>query len=171
MIPVSTLAREGLLPVTMGMVLCNDDNLDPFVNMVQGLHAEGVVSRGLRNCCQMLTIRQAFHLPLAGSRLPIVFLPAKFDPSDPLQRLGIAYMTKGGISPLAQTGVKDAEASGTANGDQAQEEEESTTPERKRRRKSSSSLPKARPAPPPNKPTARRRSAPVRPNKLAPASS
>lgn len=44
MIPVSTLAREGLLPVTMGMVLCNDENINPFVNMVQGLHAEGVVS-------------------------------------------------------------------------------------------------------------------------------
>lgn len=44
MIPVSTLAREGLLPVTMGMVLCNDENIAPFVNMVQGLHAEGVVS-------------------------------------------------------------------------------------------------------------------------------
>lgn len=44
MIPVSTLAREGLLPVTMGMVLCNDANITDFVNMVQGLHAEGVVS-------------------------------------------------------------------------------------------------------------------------------
>lgn len=44
MIPVSTLAREGLLPVTMGMVLCNDENISAFVEMVQGLHAEGVVS-------------------------------------------------------------------------------------------------------------------------------
>ncbi|KAL1411424.1 hypothetical protein Q8F55_002380 [Vanrija albida] len=151
MIPVSTLAREGLLPVTMGMVLCNDDNnLEAFVNMVQGLHAEG-----------------AFHLPLPGSRLPIVFLPAKFDTSDPLQRLGIAFMTKGGVSPLAQTGVHEPEPS--ANGEPTQDEE--TSPERKRRRKSSSSLPKPRPAAPEKKPTVRRRSAPVRPNKLAPASS
>ena len=44
MIPVSTLAREGLLPVTMGMVLCNDENIAQYVSMVQGLHAEGVVS-------------------------------------------------------------------------------------------------------------------------------
>lgn len=44
MIPVSTLAREGLLPVAMGMVLCNDDNICEYVSMVQGLHAEGVVS-------------------------------------------------------------------------------------------------------------------------------
>lgn len=44
MIPVSTLAREGLLPVTMGMVLCNDENIGDYVSMVQGLHAEGVVS-------------------------------------------------------------------------------------------------------------------------------
>lgn len=44
MIPVSTLAREGLLPVTMGMVLCNDPDMTDFVAMVQGLHAEGVVS-------------------------------------------------------------------------------------------------------------------------------
>jgi hypothetical protein len=44
MIPVSTLAREGLLPVAMGMVLCNDENMAQYVSMVQGLHAEGVVS-------------------------------------------------------------------------------------------------------------------------------
>lgn len=84
MIPVSTLAREGLLPVTMGMVLCNDENISAFVQMVQGLHAEGV----------------AFHLPLPGSGLPIVFLPAKFDATDQLQRLGVAFMAKGGIAPL-----------------------------------------------------------------------
>ena len=44
MIPVSHLARNGMAPVAMGMVLCNDVNIDAYVNMVQGLHAEGVVS-------------------------------------------------------------------------------------------------------------------------------
>lgn len=45
MIPVSHLAREGLVPITMGMVLCNEpaDRIDPYVKMVHGLHAEGVV--------------------------------------------------------------------------------------------------------------------------------
>ena len=36
---------------------------------------------------------QAFHLP-NPARLPLVFLPAKFDSSDPLQRLAIAFMSK-----------------------------------------------------------------------------
>ena len=40
---------------------------------------------------------QAFHLPNPAG-LPIVFLPAKFDSSDPLQRLGIAFMSKPGTS-------------------------------------------------------------------------
>lgn len=84
MIPVSHLAREGFTPAAMGMVLCNDSNIEAYVQMVQGLHAEGV----------------AFHLSSPG-RLPIVFLPAKFDSSDQLQRLGIAYMTKAG-HPLPQ---------------------------------------------------------------------
>ena len=44
MIPVSHLARNGMAPIAMGMVLCNDTNIDAYVNMVQGLHAEGVVS-------------------------------------------------------------------------------------------------------------------------------
>lgn len=43
MIPVSQLAREGFTPAAMGMVLCNDANIEAYVNMVQGLHAEGVV--------------------------------------------------------------------------------------------------------------------------------
>jgi hypothetical protein len=44
MIPVSHLAREGLTPIAMGMVLCNDtERLDAYVRMVQGLHQEGVV--------------------------------------------------------------------------------------------------------------------------------
>lgn len=79
MIPVSHLAREGFTPAAMGMVLCNDSNIEAYVQMVQGLHAEGV----------------AFHLNSPG-RLPIVFLPAKFDSNDQLQRLGIAFMTKAG---------------------------------------------------------------------------
>lgn len=47
MIPVSHLAREGLVPITMGMVLCNEpaDRIDPYVKMVHGLHAEGVVRK------------------------------------------------------------------------------------------------------------------------------
>ncbi|RSH87262.1 hypothetical protein EHS25_003171 [Saitozyma podzolica] len=80
MIPVSHLAREGFTPAAMGMVLCNDANISQYVSMVQGLHAEGV----------------AFHLP-SVSKLPIVFLPAKFNSADPLQRLGIAFMTKPGF--------------------------------------------------------------------------
>jgi hypothetical protein len=80
MIPVSHLARDGFTPAAMGMVLCNDANISQYVSMVQGLHAEGV----------------AFHLP-SVSKLPIVFLPAKFNSADPLQRLGIAFMTKPGF--------------------------------------------------------------------------
>jgi hypothetical protein len=44
MIPVAYLAREGFTPVTMGMVLCNDDKIQAFVAMVQSMHSEGVVS-------------------------------------------------------------------------------------------------------------------------------
>ena len=43
MMPVAHLARDGFTPVAMGMVLCNDANITEYVNMVQGLHAEGVV--------------------------------------------------------------------------------------------------------------------------------
>jgi hypothetical protein len=43
MIPVSHLARDGFTPIAMGMVLCNDADVKPYVQMVQGLHAEGVV--------------------------------------------------------------------------------------------------------------------------------
>lgn len=131
MIPVSTLAREGLLPVTMGMVLCNDDRMEAFVQMVQGLHAEGV----------------AFHLPMPGSGLPIVFLPAKFDSADPLQRLGIAFMTKGGAAP-------DFSAPTTRRSS-----EDSIPADHKRRRKDSTSKEKDL-AP---RPSTRRKKAPVRP--------
>lgn len=152
MIPVSTLAREGLLPVTMGMVLCNDADINPFVNMVQGLHAEGVVSTLFQ---PQLTL-QAFHLPMPDSGLPIVFLPAKFDSADPLQRLGIAFMTKGGVPPFPHSmppSRKMSAASREADG-------ESTAPERKRRRKSTaSSGGNGDP-----KPAAARRNVPVRPN-------
>ncbi|BEI85478.1 hypothetical protein CcaverHIS002_0508790 [Cutaneotrichosporon cavernicola] len=136
MIPVSTLAREGMLPVTMGMVLCNDENITPFVNMVQGLHAEGV----------------AFHLPMPDTNLPIVFLPAKFDSSDPLQRLGVAFMTKGGLalsSPVAPTSRK---LSGEVDAYWA--------PERKRRRKSTVSNGDSK--------LATRRNVPVRPKAAKP---
>ncbi|KLT45443.1 hypothetical protein CC85DRAFT_135026 [Cutaneotrichosporon oleaginosum] len=131
MIPVSTLAREGLLPVTMGMVLCNDENIAPFVNMVQGLHAEGV----------------AFHLPMPDTTLPIVFLPAKFDSADPLQRLGIAFMTKGGVPPNAPP-VPPSRKSST-------EDDLDSAPERKRRRKSTVSNGDSKSTP--------RRNVPVRP--------
>ncbi|GMK55259.1 hypothetical protein CspeluHIS016_0203150 [Cutaneotrichosporon spelunceum] len=128
MIPVSTLAREGMLPVAMGMVLCNDENITPFVNMVQGLHAEGV----------------AFHLPMPDTNLPIVFLPAKFDSADPLQRLGVAFMTKGGVVPSSPVAPTSRKSTGDLDTDWA--------PERKRRRKSTSDS-----KPPP------RRHVPVRP--------
>jgi hypothetical protein len=96
MIPVSHLAREGFTPAAMGMVLCNDSNIESFVQMVQGFHAEGVV-RYLWNLCGFLADTQAFHLS-TPNRLPIVFLPAKFDTNDPLQRLGVAFMTKPGMT-------------------------------------------------------------------------
>lgn len=48
MIPVAYLAREGFTPVTMGMVLCNDENIQGYVAMVQHLHAEGVVSATIK---------------------------------------------------------------------------------------------------------------------------
>ncbi|KAL7421888.1 hypothetical protein Q5752_003660 [Cryptotrichosporon argae] len=117
MLPVSTLAREGLLPVSMGMVLCNDANISAFVQLVQGLHAEGV----------------AFHLPIPGAQLPIIFLPAKFDSNDPLQRLGIAFMAPAGQSRLAAASkavvptVPPPTAAALA---------EASEPEKKKRRKS-----------------------------------
>jgi hypothetical protein len=77
MTPVAHLAREGYVPTAMAMVLCNDPDVQGFCAMIQGLHQEGV----------------AFHLP-NSKQLPLMFLPAKFDSSDNLQRLGLAYMTK-----------------------------------------------------------------------------
>ena len=44
---------------------------------------------------------QAFHLP-NPRKLPLMFLPAKFDSNDGLQRLGLAYMTKAGGSAIPQ---------------------------------------------------------------------
>ncbi len=146
MIPVSTLAREGLLPVTMGMVLCNDENINSFVNMVQGLHAEGVVSI-LDPYLSAYTDAQAFHLPMPDTNLPIVFLPAKFDSADPLQRLGIAFMTKAGVPPSAPVAPPSRKSSGEVETDAA--------PERTRRRKSTVSNGDSKPAP--------RRNVPVRP--------
>lgn len=122
MMPVAHLAREGFTPAAMGMVLCNDANISDFVSMVQGFHAEGV----------------AFHLA-TPSRLPIIFLPAKFSSEDPLQRLGIAFMSKPGIPlPAAPT-------SGVAHGAPGGDLDE---PRKKRRRQSApaQSLP---PVPPP----------------------
>lgn len=60
MIPVSHLAREGLVPITMGMVLCNEpaDRIDPYVKMVHGLHAEGVVRK-----------KKAFHGTLTQKKV------------------------------------------------------------------------------------------------------
>ncbi|KAK4690020.1 hypothetical protein P7C73_g81, partial [Tremellales sp. Uapishka_1] len=86
MIPVANLAREGYMPIAMGMVLCDDPKISEYVAMVQGFHAEGV----------------AFHLPTL-SKLPIVFLPAKFDSNDNLQRLGIAFMSKSPLPPSNPT--------------------------------------------------------------------
>ena len=45
MIPVSHLASDGYNPIAMGMVLCDDPNISAYVQMVQGFHAEGVVSK------------------------------------------------------------------------------------------------------------------------------
>ncbi|WRT66461.1 uncharacterized protein IL334_003420 [Kwoniella shivajii] len=123
MIPVSHLAREGLVPITMGMVLCNEppERLAPYVNMVQGLHAEGV----------------GFHLP-CETRLPIVFLPAKFHSSDPLLRLGIAFMGKAGYThppaPLSAAGQLVCAKSRTSKSGSIGQEEDG--PKKKKRRQS-----------------------------------
>lgn len=60
MIPVSHLARDGFTPIAMGMVLCNDADVNPYVHMVQGLHAEGVVSRSASYLYFSLTIYRHF---------------------------------------------------------------------------------------------------------------
>ncbi|WVQ99608.1 hypothetical protein IAU59_006744 [Kwoniella sp. CBS 9459] len=124
MIPVSHLAREGLIPITMGMVLCNEppERIAPYVNLVQGLHAEGV----------------GFHLP-CETRLPIVFLPAKFHSSDPLLRLGIAFMGKAGYPhpaaplPSSKTVSNGSQGQGRARTIKSGEED---GPKKKKRRQS-----------------------------------
>jgi len=95
MTPVAHLAREGYVPSAMAMVLCNDPDIQGFCTMVQGLHQEGVVRLVATNKHGDGADYQAFHLP-NSKRLPLMFLPAKFDSNDNLQRLGLAYMTKGG---------------------------------------------------------------------------
>ncbi|RSH94140.1 hypothetical protein EHS25_003943 [Saitozyma podzolica] len=125
MIPVSHLAREGFTPAAMGMVLCDDANISQYVSMVQGLHAEGV----------------AFHLPIAA-KLPVVILPAKFDSADPLQRLGIAVMTKPGFPlpprPPANP-FPDLSRSTAAAGKAGETSPESSEPRKKNRRQSAPS--------------------------------
>ncbi|WWD17216.1 hypothetical protein CI109_101654 [Kwoniella shandongensis] len=118
MIPVSHLAREGLIPITMGMVLCNapPEGIAPYVNMVHGLHAEGV----------------GFHLP-CETRLPIVFLPAKFHSNDPLLRLGIAFMGKAGV-PYPSAPLSIGAALGSTNGRGRASTDESDGQKKKRRR-------------------------------------
>ncbi|OCF38713.1 hypothetical protein I317_07498 [Kwoniella heveanensis CBS 569] len=122
MIPVSHLAREGLIPITMGMVLCNEppERIAPYVNLVQGLHAEGV----------------GFHLP-CETRLPIVFLPAKFHSSDPLLRLGIAFMGKAGYphpaAPMPSNKTTSNNGQGRGRSVNSIEEE---GPKKKKRRQS-----------------------------------
>ncbi|WVQ80782.1 hypothetical protein IAT38_002887 [Cryptococcus sp. DSM 104549] len=135
MIPVSHLAAEGLVPITMGMVLCNEpaDRIDPYVRMVHGLHAEGV----------------AFHLP-CETRLPIVFLPAKFHASDPLLRLGIAFMGKAGLpypaAPLAPPGTVTRGRAGTTAGAsvKAVEGGEGEGEPKKKKRRQSAPVPTSR---------------------------
>ncbi|KAK8864486.1 hypothetical protein IAR55_001736 [Kwoniella newhampshirensis] len=119
MIPVSHLAREGLIPITMGMVLCNapPEGIAPYVNMVHGLHAEGV----------------GFHLP-CETRLPIVFLPAKFHSNDPLLRLGIAFMGKAGVPyPAAPLSIAAGSRPGDGRG-RSSTDEGSEVQKKKRRR-------------------------------------
>ncbi|ODN82024.1 hypothetical protein L202_02350 [Cryptococcus amylolentus CBS 6039] len=127
MIPVSHLAREGLVPITMGMVLCNEpaDRIDPYVKMVHGLHAEGV----------------AFHLPCDNPRLPVVFLPAKFHANDPLLRLGVAFMGKAGLpypaAPLPQPTNQDAEESGADEPARKKRRQSAPVPSKSKSRKGS----------------------------------
>ncbi|WVQ72482.1 hypothetical protein IAR50_002037 [Cryptococcus sp. DSM 104548] len=132
MIPVSHLAREGLVPITMGMVLCNEpaDRIDPYVKMVHGLHAEGV----------------AFHLPCENPRLPVVFLPAKFHANDPLLRLGVAFMGKAGLpypaAPLALPSnssrtEEDTEDTGDAGDEPSRKKKKKNAPVGKSKRKGS----------------------------------
>ncbi|ODN94215.1 hypothetical protein L198_05069 [Cryptococcus wingfieldii CBS 7118] len=127
MIPVSHLAREGLVPITMGMVLCNEpaDRIDPYVKMVHGLHAEGV----------------AFHLPCDDPRLPVVFLPAKFHANDPLLRLGVAFMGKAGLpypaAGLPQPTNQDAEESGVDEPARKKRRQSAPVPSKSKSRKGS----------------------------------
>lgn len=106
----------------MGMVLCKHTGpeIEDFVNMVQGLHAEGVVS-GSRSASRdtktkisiantFFSIIKGFHLP-CQTRLPIVFLPAKFNSEDPLQRLGIAFMGKASTIPALMPPANGASGS------------------------------------------------------------
>jgi hypothetical protein len=121
----------------MAMVLCNDPDVTAFCSMVQGLHQEGVVSY-FSNISKSGLVRlicdQAFHLP-NPRKLPLMFLPAKFDSSDGLQRLGLAYMTKSGGSAIPQlpntntTTTRVPETSATATG--------SKEPAKKRKRRQS----------------------------------
>lgn len=67
---------------------------------------------------------------MPDSGLPIVFLPAKFDSADPLQRLGVAFMTKGGVPPF-HTSAPPSRKMSTVGGEDGE-----SGPGRKRRRKS-----------------------------------
>lgn len=90
---------------------------------------------------------------MPGSGLPIVFLPAKFDSVDPLQRLGIAFMTKGGVPPTFS-------APPTRRPSETENEVGSGQGEPKRRRKSSVSKEPSDIAP---RPASRRKKTLVRP--------
>lgn len=92
--------------------------------MVQSLHAEGVVSANRTRKSDHAYIR--LSTPPNPANLPLVFLPAKFNPNDPLQRLGIAYMTKPGAPILGAAPPKSTRPRTS--------DESASGPQRKRRR-------------------------------------
>lgn len=77
MIPVSHLARDGFTPIAMGMVLCNDADVTPYVNMVQGLHVEGVVRDSASRISYMLMLVKRHSI----SPIPLAYHSSSFPPS------------------------------------------------------------------------------------------
>lgn len=77
---------------------------------------------------------QAFHLP-NPRKLPLMFLPAKFDSNDGLQRLGLAYMTKAGGPPIVAPPAVPAAAAAAKSGTETAE------PPKKRKRRQSAPAP------------------------------
>lgn len=67
-------------------------------------------------------------------KLPLMFLPAKFDSNDGLQRLGLAYMTKSGApAPAPAPGIASGQ---TSNNTKAGASKTGSEPKKRKRRQS-----------------------------------